>query len=427
MNEKKGVGHLSVVPGRVAVVLAGLLGSVPLQGLAQSTPPGAQKAVLSANSELAVELAYWEAIRSSRDAADYDAYLSQFPEGRFVLLARSRRDRYSAPLHTATPVSGAKAMVAAGSGTETVRRVPPEPASASEGVARLRSIEGRRYFGVSTNYSIEFEVVGGRGLVRSLQLNRADAQATLSCGPSGDSFSIDAQLNLSAACSVAQGRLPQWLSYVPRGIRGQLPVLVVDATGALGSEAIRILDVAARPTWALMKGAGSLTTEQFAELAPLAAQEVSPLVMPGVDSPDRPDSLAQLKGRRYFGSSQDYEIEFEVQGDRAQVRRFVFRRADGYIRYQCGVLSDAFSIDAGLAVSGTCHYMGGTLLQAPDSVKASRLLVGRFPDLGVKGAMTDRPQPLRVISAADRDRYDTLKSERPWLTTAQFAGELSSR
>jgi hypothetical protein len=423
----KVVGALAATPWMVGAVLAGLLGSAPLPVVAQATPLGAPKAVLSANGELAVELAYWEAIRSSRDAADYDAYLSQFPEGRFVLLARSRRDRYSVPPQAATPVPVMTALVTAGTGTETVRRVMPEPASAPEGAARLRPLEGRRYFGVSTNYSIEFEVVGGRGLVRNLQLNRADAQATLSCGPSGDSFSIDAQLNVSAACSVAQGRLPQWLSYAPRGIRGQLPVLVVDATGALGSEPIRILDVAARPAWALMKGAGSLTTEQFADLSPVAAQEVSPLVMPGVDSPDRPESLAQLKGRRFFGSSQDYEIEFDVQGDRAQVRRFVFRRAGGYIRYQCGVLSDAFSINAGLVVTGTCHYMGGTLLQAPDSVKASRLLVGRFPDLGVKGSMTDRPQPLRVISAAERERYDTLKSERPWLTTAQFVGDLSSR
>lgn len=45
-------------------------------------------------SEMALELAFWEAIKNSRRADDYAAYLEQFPRGRFVPLARNRMRDY---------------------------------------------------------------------------------------------------------------------------------------------------------------------------------------------------------------------------------------------------------------------------------------------------------------------------------------------
>jgi len=37
-----------------------------------------------------VELVFWESIKDSRRAADYEAYLEQYPEGTFVALAQTR-------------------------------------------------------------------------------------------------------------------------------------------------------------------------------------------------------------------------------------------------------------------------------------------------------------------------------------------------
>jgi len=42
------------------------------------------------------ELSFWESVRDSRHAGDYDAYLQAYPSGRFVALARSRIERLRA-------------------------------------------------------------------------------------------------------------------------------------------------------------------------------------------------------------------------------------------------------------------------------------------------------------------------------------------
>lgn len=43
-----------------------------------------------AATELALELAFWDAVKNSSNAADYRAYLEQYPQGRFAALARLR-------------------------------------------------------------------------------------------------------------------------------------------------------------------------------------------------------------------------------------------------------------------------------------------------------------------------------------------------
>ncbi len=42
------------------------------------------------------ELSFWESVRDSRHAGDYDAYLQAYPNGRFVALARARIERLRA-------------------------------------------------------------------------------------------------------------------------------------------------------------------------------------------------------------------------------------------------------------------------------------------------------------------------------------------
>jgi class 3 adenylate cyclase len=64
--------------------------------------PPAQEPI-SLQSELAkpepksVELLFWESIKDSVRAADYEAYLEQYPEGDFVPLALARRDEFTDP------------------------------------------------------------------------------------------------------------------------------------------------------------------------------------------------------------------------------------------------------------------------------------------------------------------------------------------
>ncbi len=64
---------------------------------AASTPVGASGGAPTpstgaafAATELALDLAFWDAVKDSRSAADYQAYLEQYPQGRFAALARLR-------------------------------------------------------------------------------------------------------------------------------------------------------------------------------------------------------------------------------------------------------------------------------------------------------------------------------------------------
>ncbi len=60
-------------------------------------------------TELALDLAFWDAVKDSRSPADYRAYLEQYPNGRFAALARVR-SAPSAP--AATPSAPAAPIVA---------------------------------------------------------------------------------------------------------------------------------------------------------------------------------------------------------------------------------------------------------------------------------------------------------------------------
>jgi uncharacterized caspase-like protein len=59
------------------------------QAAATVTPVTAPLAPVG-TTELALELAFWESVSTSRNAADYRAYLEQYPLGRFAALARIR-------------------------------------------------------------------------------------------------------------------------------------------------------------------------------------------------------------------------------------------------------------------------------------------------------------------------------------------------
>ena len=65
--------------------------------------PGPAKPAAAVASEMAFELAFWDAIKDSRNPADYRAYLEQYPNGRFGALARLRSSAGFAPAGSAAP------------------------------------------------------------------------------------------------------------------------------------------------------------------------------------------------------------------------------------------------------------------------------------------------------------------------------------
>jgi uncharacterized caspase-like protein len=82
--------------------------------------PAAVKAAVAVPVQVgdaALELAFWDAIKNSKRADDYAAYLEQFPKGRFVPLARNRMQDYQKPAD-AMPRPVAVAVPASGSAVE---------------------------------------------------------------------------------------------------------------------------------------------------------------------------------------------------------------------------------------------------------------------------------------------------------------------
>ncbi|MBN9451251.1 MAG: SUMF1/EgtB/PvdO family nonheme iron enzyme [Bosea sp.] len=74
-----------------------------------------------ATQDAAYDLAFWESIRNSRNAAEYRAYLDAYPNGRFALLARTREQEYraspAAPAATAAAVAAPPASPQPAAGT----------------------------------------------------------------------------------------------------------------------------------------------------------------------------------------------------------------------------------------------------------------------------------------------------------------------
>jgi len=64
---------------------------------AQTSPPAGDAAAgTRASTDAEAELLFWQSVKDSQDAADYEAYLRQFPDGRFVEIARNRLNRMKA-------------------------------------------------------------------------------------------------------------------------------------------------------------------------------------------------------------------------------------------------------------------------------------------------------------------------------------------
>ncbi|MBN3756800.1 SUMF1/EgtB/PvdO family nonheme iron enzyme [Paraburkholderia sp. Tr-20389] len=78
------------------------------------------RGILPKDSNEQYELTFWESIKDSNYASDYEAYLKAYPNGRFATLAKARIDRLKASGQTAPPATHAAPASA-----------PPHPAAAA--------------------------------------------------------------------------------------------------------------------------------------------------------------------------------------------------------------------------------------------------------------------------------------------------------
>ncbi len=69
----------------------------------------AQASGASTDADLQVEMLFWDSIKSSTDAGDYQAYIESYPRGKFAPLARARIKRYAAPAGATAPAITEKA------------------------------------------------------------------------------------------------------------------------------------------------------------------------------------------------------------------------------------------------------------------------------------------------------------------------------
>jgi uncharacterized caspase-like protein len=106
-----------------------------------------------------IELAFWDSIRNSQSRADYEAYLAQYPQGRFATLARARANapREPAARPASASTAGAATTVAPRSGDAWTYRyldgwkIRPEArveyrvtAVADKGIQQAFSLNGRQ-------------------------------------------------------------------------------------------------------------------------------------------------------------------------------------------------------------------------------------------------------------------------------------------
>jgi formylglycine-generating enzyme required for sulfatase activity len=118
-----------------------------------SVPPAADNVVRSALKPVAIlpkdsaeqyELTFWESIKDSTHASDYEAYLQSYPSGRFAALARARIQRLRAAAPKAeTPAEETKRAPAIKAAPERVRPAPAAKAPPERPAAKAAPDQGR--------------------------------------------------------------------------------------------------------------------------------------------------------------------------------------------------------------------------------------------------------------------------------------------
>jgi formylglycine-generating enzyme required for sulfatase activity len=118
----------------------------PPAGIIAASAQGQRRGVLPKDSAEQVELTFWDSVKDSAHASDYEAYLQAYPNGRFAALARARIERLKAAAPKAEAPKPAPAPVPEKPRPPVAKRpadgppatAPAEPARAAGGASLLQ-------------------------------------------------------------------------------------------------------------------------------------------------------------------------------------------------------------------------------------------------------------------------------------------------
>ncbi len=108
------------------LLLVCMIGALQIQGAsAQLRTVG----ILPKDSNEQYEITFWESIKDSRYASDYEAYLKAYPNGRFAALAKARIDRLKAAAPATPPATHATPAPAPAPASKAAATAAPAPPS----------------------------------------------------------------------------------------------------------------------------------------------------------------------------------------------------------------------------------------------------------------------------------------------------------
>ncbi|XZR53981.1 formylglycine-generating enzyme family protein [Cupriavidus oxalaticus] len=114
--------------------MAGILASTALSmgaASAASADPLLLAGIMPKNTDEQYELSFWESIKNSNYASDYEAYLKQYPNGRFAVLAKARLERLRASAPAPAPKAQQQPAPPPRSGTSSGGQVSRAPAASA--------------------------------------------------------------------------------------------------------------------------------------------------------------------------------------------------------------------------------------------------------------------------------------------------------
>jgi hypothetical protein len=233
-----------------------------------------------------LELTFWNSIKDSKNAADYQAYIDQFPKGTFVGLAKIRtRDLQkqqmaslpqpvpSQPPSQPTQQPPSIQLKPPDPKPDVVKAEPPKsiPVPASTVYSDRATLNGKSFFGSSAGgnrWLIQFTVKGERLSVDSMWLEMGAERFQMNCGGLfSPGLAIAADLTVSGNCTGGN---------TTRTVTGRFPDLTVGdistsnydtrwpATTASGAM-IRMIDEGSRLSYLAASQTNRVSTKDWSE------------------------------------------------------------------------------------------------------------------------------------------------------------------
>jgi hypothetical protein len=239
-------------------------------------PPSVPPPVQDRSTDL--ELTFWNSIKDSKNAADYQAYIDQFPKGTFVGLAKIRiRDlqppqvvTLPKPAPSQPPQSQAKPPEPK---PEVVKPDPPKPIAAPASIVYTdrAALNGKSFFGSSAGgnrWLMQMTIKGDRISVESMWLEMGAERFQMNCGGLfSPGLAIAADLTVSGNCTGGN---------TTRTVSGRFPDLTVGdtatsnydsrwpATTASGAP-LKMIDEGSRQAYLGGSQSGKISTKEWSE------------------------------------------------------------------------------------------------------------------------------------------------------------------